>query len=827
MNNAHLPGEILGVFSSQGPKAAAVKQVKWDPSMGKDPNRAMTAQRIAKGAYKKIQKGLFRIRGRRKSITTDEHETILEVMRDRSKSDGKKEDCFAFFLLPTAALVEVLARYLQVVDLVRLDTATACKRCRLQLHELLGGRLGVGGIAFDRHTFSRHTAARGMEWALRRKLHFDVMQIRVSDDDDELDVMWEGSDEDEDENAAEGGGGGTEDVYTSALHWAAQRGEERLVRLLLENDVVDVAIDAQDSSGKTPLLLACEFGKQRCIKHLIGRGRANVNITDNSQYSALYILCEPVAGLSALVEDLLRCGANPNIQNSVNGMAPLHRACDCGALETLLALVRYKGGELACDPNLQCKQGNTPLHYCSLHPVMLTRVLILEAGARTDIENNRGLSALHLAIQAGRADIARCLVDGGARVDQILPCSISALMLAADQDDSSIMRILLAGGADPNAVDADERTALHRACASNKIDAARTLMQAGCDVNLCAVDGSSALYRSLEFGLEDMARTLILEGRADIATANKETGMTPIEIAQECELYDIVALMQEVISCGITAYLKHRAPVAAEEDAGSVDTTMLSHLSLGGSGRFQYVIDSKDCVRTTPVCVEVFTRLPAAQKVENTSIYNRDKLPLFADDVWPGSKVLADLLTQPELAAHVRDRRVIELGAGAALPSVVASLMGARYVCVCDFPAEGLVENIAAVLSHNNVSVAHAEAVGHAWGDDSAALVRGGLYDTALLAELLWKDTVHLHFALITSLCALVAPNGVAFAAFAHRPTGVHKPADDLAFFELASSSGFEIEYLPEVCRYADVGEATPITVQVVKMSRVTAGAGK
>ncbi len=41
------------------------------------------------------------------------------------------------------------------------------------------------------------------------------------------------------------------------------------------------------------------------------------------------------------------------------------------------------------------------------------------------------------------------------------------------------------------------------------------------------------------------------------------------------------------------------------------------------------------------------------------------------------------------------------------------------------------------------------------------------------------------------------------------------------AFFTLAASAGFEVEYLPEVRRYADVGEAELIAVQVVKMTKV------
>jgi predicted nicotinamide N-methyase len=42
----------------------------------------------------------------------------------------------------------------------------------------------------------------------------------------------------------------------------------------------------------------------------------------------------------------------------------------------------------------------------------------------------------------------------------------------------------------------------------------------------------------------------------------------------------------------------------------------------------------------------------------------------------------------------VRHQRVCELGAGAGLPSIVATLAGAKKVVVTDYPDEGLIENL-------------------------------------------------------------------------------------------------------------------------------------
>ncbi len=74
-------------------------------------------------------------------------------------------------------------------------------------------------------------------------------------------------------------------------------------------------------------------------------------------------------------------------------------------------------------------------------------------------------------------------------------------------------------------------------------------------------------------------------------------------------------------------------------------------------------------------------------------------------------------LMRPDvLAEHVVNRRVVELEAGVALLGVVAACLGDQFVCACDYPADGIVENINAVLVHNRIPVEKAAAMGYAVG---------------------------------------------------------------------------------------------------------------
>ena len=71
----------------------------------------------------------------------------------------------------------------------------------------------------------------------------------------------------------------------------------------------------------------------------------------------------------------------------------------------------------------------------------------------------------------------------------------------------------------------------------------------------------------------------------------------------------------------------------------------------------------------------------------------------FAARLWPAAALLSRHLdAQPEL---VRGKHVLELGAGAALPSLYASLLGASAVLVTDWPDERMLENTRFNLAAN------------------------------------------------------------------------------------------------------------------------------
>ena len=183
---------------------------------------------------------------------------------------------------------------------------------------------------------------------------------------------------------------------------------------------------------------------------------------------------------------------------------------------------------------------------------------------------------------------------------------------------------------------------------------------------------------------------------------------------------------------------------------------------------------------------------------------------LFADNLWPGCFVMADIIAcNPHICLH---KTVLELGAGAALPSVVAGVLGASKVVVTDYPEQSVIENIEEVMRMN--SIEQAIVISHLWGDSVDELrkcVEGAFFDVLILAEVLWKDTYHLHDQLLQSISqTLNRQNGLAFMTFVHRETDTHKAENDLEFFSVATAKyGLRSKCLGQSVKYRDVFEDT------------------
>lgn len=179
--------------------------------------------------------------------------------------------------------------------------------------------------------------------------------------------------------------------------------------------------------------------------------------------------------------------------------------------------------------------------------------------------------------------------------------------------------------------------------------------------------------------------------------------------------------------------------------------------------------------------------------------------PTEAHHLWNGSRVISEHFeAHPE---EVKGKTVLELGAGAGLPSLVAAALGAQKVVVTDYPDPDIVETMernvdeCALVPRGSVAPR-----GFVWGADPRPLLaelpgegagkESGGFDVLILADLLFRHSEHGHMLDTVRDTLRKRRGSKAFVFFtSYRPWLQHK---DLAFFDLARERGFVVDKILE-----------------------------
>ncbi|OAA51853.1 phytanoyl-CoA dioxygenase [Metarhizium rileyi] len=223
--------------------------------------------------------------------------------------------------------------------------------------------------------------------------------------------------------------------------------------------------------------------------------------------------------------------------------------------------------------------------------------------------------------------------------------------------------------------------------------------------------------------------------------------------------------------------------------------------------------------------------------------------PTEAHHLWNGAKFISDYLEEDP--ARVEGKSVLELGAGAGLPSLVAGILGASKVVMTDFPDPDLVANMQKNIDECDATVepeGHirrtVDAVGFVWGADpepllarlgpGAAGTDEGRYqvddgaaasgphdgtqrrfDVLVLADLLFRHSEHGALVKTIKETMRASRESAAYVFFtSYRPWKRHL---DMGFFDVARNAHLEVELVSERKLEEPLFEGDPGDLEVQK----------
>ena len=171
---------------------------------------------------------------------------------------------------------------------------------------------------------------------------------------------------------------------------------------------------------------------------------------------------------------------------------PLIIAALNGNLDCVKILLRYKAdiegrGDDFC---LHCPRSGctncTPLMIASEYGHVNVVTFLLERGAKMDLQDKQGKTALHYAVRRGlgSCDILLCLVKNGADINARTNDDCTPLMIASKNGHVSAVTFLVEHRANMDLQDKEGNTALHYAVIGNATEVCNKLLTLGASLQL-------------------------------------------------------------------------------------------------------------------------------------------------------------------------------------------------------------------------------------------------------------------------------------------------------------------------------------------------------
>ena len=332
-----------------------------------------------------------------------------------------------------------------------------------------------------------------------------------------------------------------DESYRTPLVWAAERGHEAVVRLLIERDDVDVNI--KGDFGETPLFVAAGNGHEAIVRLLIERNDIDVKARGIYGWTPLYVAAKN--GHEAIVRLLIeRDDIDVDVKKNY-GETPLFVAAWNGH-EAVVRLLIERG-----DIDVNCKDIErwTPLYVAAMNGhEAVVRLLIGRDDIDVNIKNDFSKTPLYVAAENGHEAVVRLLIgrdDVDVNIKDIY--GKTPLFVVAENGYEAVVRLLIEGDdVDVNVKDDSGKTPLLIAAKNGHESVVRLLIgRDDVDVNVKDRWEKTPLFMAANNGHEAVVRLLI--GRDDVDVNIKDnSGKTPLYVAAKNGHQSVVRLLNDL-----------------------------------------------------------------------------------------------------------------------------------------------------------------------------------------------------------------------------------------------------------------------------------------
>jgi ankyrin repeat protein len=310
------------------------------------------------------------------------------------------------------------------------------------------------------------------------------------------------------------------------LSWAAERGNEAVVRRLLETGQVDVDLKdpTNNSHGRTPLSWAAAGGHEVVVQLLLDTGQVDADSKAKSGRTPLSWAA--AGGHEVVVQLLLDTGQVDADSKAKNGRTPHSWAAEGGHEAVVRLLLETGQVNVDSKDSMYSGHGRTPLSYAAMGGHKAVVRLLLETGkVGVDSRDVHSFTPLLYAAAIGHEAVVRLLLESGqVSVDYKGNRNWTPFSRAAKGGHEAIAWLLLeTGQVDVNSEDYGSQTPLSWAAEGGHEAIVRLLLESG-QVEVDSKDNlnQTPFSKAVKEGYEAVAQLLLETGQVNVKSKDDD-----------------------------------------------------------------------------------------------------------------------------------------------------------------------------------------------------------------------------------------------------------------------------------------------------------------